>query len=202
MLVIKLVTPRRLTIYDRTVRLQSADLALRRTGVENFQNSHKVANEHKLTSEEANFKGSSNQASNYYKPYRENKLLSKQALQEYHLGVAQHPDPSTSYQFLLQHGRKQTKPRYATHRWHFLHAACCRSSKDDLVTTLIYHPDLNRSEELAKREYQRVLDYTRSHSRQEEMKLIEDTNISTICRKKSGRPALCERTRLFTAIWR
>jgi len=36
-------------LYDRTVRLQSADLALRRTGVENFQNSHKVANEHKLT---------------------------------------------------------------------------------------------------------------------------------------------------------
>jgi len=86
--------------------------------------------------------------------------LSKQALQS--IIVAQHPDPSTSYQFLLQHGREVNKGHDTPHIGdisYMLHAA----GHQKTISLKNHHPDLNQSEELAKREYQRVLDYTRSH---------------------------------------
>lgn len=166
-------------LYDHTMRTKSLDFDLRRTQVENFQNSHKIANEYKLTPQEAILQKDLQEKAISYSKTRieENKTLSKQVLERYHSVMAQNPNQSTSYQFLLQYGREVAKGHDQPHIGdisYMLHAA--GHQKDDLVVTLQqYHPQLNQSAELAKREYHRVLDYTRSHPvRPDEMKLIEE----------------------------
>lgn len=166
-------------LYHRTVGPKSVDLDLRRTGVESFQNGHRIASDFKLTQEEATIQSHLQEQAVSYSRTRveENKLLAKQVLEEYHLSIAQHPDQSTSYQFLLQYGRELANGHQQPHIGDItykLHVA--GHQKNDIVMTLQqYHPDLNQSQELAKREYQRVLDYTHLHPvRPDEMKLIQE----------------------------
>jgi len=152
--------------------------------VENFQNSHKVANEHKLTSEEANFqKDLQDQASNITKPYRGKQAFVKASAS----GVSSGRGAASRPIHLLpvsSSGREVNKGHDTPHIGdisYMLHAA---GHQKTISLRQIYHPDLNQSE---GGEYQRVLDYTRSHSvRQEEMKLIEEHKHIYNLQKKSG----------------
>jgi len=113
-------------LYDRTVRLQSADLALRRTGVENFQNSH---NEHKLTPEEANFQKDSDQASSYYKAVSRKTSFVKARPSSH--GAASRP----IHLPVSSSARREVNKGHDTPHIgdiYMLHAA---GQKDDLVTT-------------------------------------------------------------------
>lgn len=166
-------------LYHQTVRPEPVDLALRRTGVENFQNGHRIANNFKLTPEEAIIQSDLQAQAVQYSKVRieENKILAKQVLEEYHLSTGQHPDQSTSYQFILQYGRELASGHQQPHIGDITYKLYAAGhQKNDIVMTLQqYHPDLNQSHELAKREYQRVLDYTHLHPvRPDEMKLIQE----------------------------
>lgn len=158
---------------------RSKDLDFQRTRVERIHNESRIANDLKLSSEEIEIHKELQRQMNEYRTFRfqQNREEASRLLGEFHSGRAQNPDPSTSYQFILQYGqdlRGANKDPHIGDIAYKLHAAGHKDA--DIINTLQqYHPDVNSSRELAKGKFQEVLVETaRNPGRQDETKYIQE----------------------------